>query len=129
MKPAADAVASRSDRARGWSVHLLTASGVLVAFQAVAEICREARRRGIVTLVDGSQALPHRPVDIPSLGCDFYAFTGHKMLGPTGTGGLWARRQHLREMPPFIGGGEMISSVSSAGVSRLSSSGVCSLRS
>ena len=69
------------------------------------------RRRGIATLVDGSQAVPHRPVDIPLLGCDFYAFTGHKMLGPTGTGGLWARREHLQAMPPFLGGGEMIREV------------------
>ena len=86
-------------------------SNVLGTVNPVAHICREARKRGVVTLVDGSQALPHRAVDIPSLGCDFYAFTGHKMLGPTGTGGLWARRQHLREMPPFIGGGEMIKEV------------------
>ena len=86
-------------------------SNVLGTVNPVAAICREARRRGIVTLVDGSQALPHRAVDIPALGCDFYAFTGHKMLGPTGTGGLWARRQHLRDMPPFLGGGEMIKEV------------------
>ena len=86
-------------------------SNVLGTVNPVAAICREARKRGIVTVVDGSQALPHRAVDIPALGCDFYAFTGHKMLGPTGTGGLWARRQHLREMPPFLGGGEMIKEV------------------
>ncbi len=86
-------------------------SNVLGTVNPVAAICREARKRGIVTVVDGSQALPHRAVDIPALGCDFYAFTGHKMLGPTGTGGLWARRQHLREMPPFLGGGEMIREV------------------
>ena len=86
-------------------------SNVLGTVNPVAEICRLARKQGVVTLVDGSQALPHRAVDIPLLGCDFYAFTGHKMLGPTGTGGLWARRQHLREMPPFLGGGEMIKEV------------------
>jgi cysteine desulfurase/selenocysteine lyase len=86
-------------------------SNVLGTVNLVAEICREARRRGIVTVVDGSQALPHRPVDIPALGCDFYAFTGHKMLGPTGTGALWARREHLLSMPPFLGGGEMIREV------------------
>mgnify|MGYP003111478405 CR=1 FL=1 len=86
-------------------------SNVLGTVNPVAEICRMARKQGAVTLVDGSQALPHRAVDIPLLGCDFYAFTGHKMLGPTGTGGLWARRQHLREMPPFLGGGEMIKEV------------------
>jgi cysteine desulfurase/selenocysteine lyase len=86
-------------------------SNVLGTVNPVAEICREARRRGIATLIDGSQAVPHRPVDIASLGCDFYAFTGHKMLGPTGTGGLWARRDHLQAMPPFFGGGEMIREV------------------
>ncbi|HLS84561.1 MAG TPA: cysteine desulfurase [Arenimonas sp.] len=86
-------------------------SNVLGTVNPVAEICREARRRGVVTLVDGSQALPHRAVDIKAIGCDFYAFTGHKMLGPTGTGGLWARREHLQAMPPFLGGGEMIKEV------------------
>ena len=86
-------------------------SNVLGTVNPVAEICRLARQRGVPSLVDGSQALPHRAVDIKALGCDFYAFTGHKMLGPTGTGGLWARREHLREMPPFLGGGEMIKEV------------------
>ena len=86
-------------------------SNVLGTVNPVAEICREARRRGIVTVVDGSQAVPHRPVDITAIGCDFYAFTGHKMLGPTGTGALWARREHLDSMPPFLGGGEMIREV------------------
>ncbi len=86
-------------------------SNVLGTVNPVREICREARRRGIATLVDGSQALPHRPVDITAIGCDFYAFTGHKMSGPTGTGALWARREHLAEMPPFLGGGEMIKEV------------------
>lgn len=86
-------------------------SNVLGTINPVREICREARRRGIATLVDGSQALPHMPVDIPSIGCDFYAFTGHKMCGPTGTGALWARREHLEAMPPFLGGGEMIKEV------------------
>jgi cysteine desulfurase/selenocysteine lyase len=86
-------------------------SNVLGTVNPIAEICREARRRGIATVVDGSQAVPHRPVDIAALGCDFYAFTGHKMLGPTGTGGLWARREHWLAMPPFLGGGEMIREV------------------
>jgi cysteine desulfurase / selenocysteine lyase len=86
-------------------------SNVLGTVNPVRDICREARRRGIATLVDGSQALPHLAVDIASIGCDFYAFTGHKMCGPTGTGALWARREHLDAMPPFIGGGEMIREV------------------
>ncbi|WP_147653970.1 cysteine desulfurase [Vulcaniibacterium gelatinicum] len=86
-------------------------SNVLGTINPVREICREARRRGIVTVVDGSQALPHMPVDIAAIGCDFYALTGHKMCGPTGTGALWARREHLAAMPPFLGGGEMIKEV------------------
>jgi cysteine desulfurase/selenocysteine lyase len=86
-------------------------SNVLGTVNPVAEICREARRRGIATLVDGSQAVPHRRVDIPAMGCDFYAFTGHKVLGPTGTGALWGRRELLAAMPPFLGGGEMIREV------------------
>lgn len=86
-------------------------SNVLGTINPVAQICREARKRGIVSVVDGSQAVPHMPVDVAALGCDFYAFTGHKMLGPTGTGGLWARAEHLAAMPPFLGGGEMIKEV------------------
>ena len=90
-------------------------SNVLGTVNPVREICREARRRGIVSVIDGSQAAPHRPLDVTSLGCDFYALTGHKMCGPTGTGALWARREHLLSMPPFIGGGEMIREVSFEG--------------
>ena len=87
-------------------------SNVLGTVNPVREICRMARKRGIATLVDGSQALPHMAVDITAIGCDFYALTGHNMCGPTGTGALWARREHLQAMPPFLGGGEMIRHVS-----------------
>ena len=90
-------------------------SNVLGTVNPVREICREARKRGIVTVVDGSQAVPHRAVDVAAIGCDFYAFTGHKMCGPTGTGVLWGRREHLQAMPPFLGGGEMIREVSFGG--------------
>ena len=86
-------------------------SNVLGTVNPVREICRQARKRGIVTVVDGSQAVPHRPLDVAAIGCDFYAITGHKMAGPTGTGALWARREHLDAMPPFLGGGEMIKQV------------------
>ena len=86
-------------------------SNVLGTVNPVREICREARRRWIASVSDGSQAAPHRALDIPSLGCDFYAITGHKMCGPTGTGALWARREHIAAMPPFLGGGEMIKEV------------------
>ena len=90
-------------------------SNVLGTVNPIREIARECRKRGIPLLVDGSQAVPHRPVDVQALGCDFYAITGHKMLGPTGTGALWARRGHLQAMPPFFGGGEMIREVSFSG--------------
>ncbi|MUV15588.1 cysteine desulfurase [Noviluteimonas gilva] len=86
-------------------------SNVLGTINPVAAICKEARKRGITSVVDGSQALPHMAVDIAAIGCDFYAFTGHKMCGPTGTGALWARRELLASMPPFLGGGEMIKEV------------------
>jgi cysteine desulfurase / selenocysteine lyase len=90
-------------------------SNVLGTVNPVREIARECKKRGIPLLVDGSQAVPHRPVDVQALGCDFYALTGHKMLAPTGTGALWARREHLEAMPPFFGGGEMIREVRFSG--------------
>ncbi len=86
-------------------------SNVLGTINPVAELAAACRKRGVPLLVDGSQAVPHLPVDVRALGCDFYAFTGHKMCGPTGTGGLWARREILAQMPPFFGGGEMIREV------------------
>ena len=86
-------------------------SNVLGTINPVVELARAARKRGIPLLVDGSQAMPHMPVDVRALGCDFYALTGHKMYGPTGTGALWARKELLRDMPPFFGGGEMIREV------------------
>ena len=90
-------------------------SNVLGTVNPVREIARACRQRGIPLLVDGSQAVPHRPVDVQALGCDFYALTGHKMLGPTGTGALWARRELLDAMPPFFGGGDMIREVRFSG--------------
>jgi cysteine desulfurase/selenocysteine lyase len=86
-------------------------SNVLGTVNPIREIARECRKRGIPLLVDGSQAAPHRPIDVQALGCDFYAVTGHKMLAPTGTGALWAKREHLMAMPPLFGGGEMIREV------------------
>ncbi|NII71525.1 cysteine desulfurase/selenocysteine lyase [Dyella sp. SG562] len=90
-------------------------SNVLGTVNPVRELARECRKRGIPLLVDGSQAVPHRPVDVQALGCDFYAITGHKMLAPTGTGVLWARKELLQAMPPFFGGGEMIREVRFSG--------------
>jgi cysteine desulfurase/selenocysteine lyase len=87
-------------------------SNVLGTINPVREIARACRARGIPLLVDGSQGAPHLPIDVQALGCDFYAFTGHKLFAPTGTGVLWARKEHLAAMPPFFGGGEMIKTVS-----------------
>jgi cysteine desulfurase/selenocysteine lyase len=87
-------------------------SNVLGTINPVRELGKACRARGIPLLVDGSQAAPHLPIDVQALGCDFYALTGHKLFGPTGTGVLWARKEHLAAMPPFFGGGEMIKTVS-----------------
>jgi cysteine desulfurase/selenocysteine lyase len=92
--------------------HVSNVLGTINPVKALARACRE---RGIPLLVDGSQAAPHLPLDVHSLGCDFYAVTGHKMCGPTGTGALWAKREHLQSMPPFFGGGEMIREVKFSG--------------
>ncbi len=86
-------------------------SNVLGTINPVAEITRRARAAGALVVVDGSQAAPQMPVDVQALGCDFYALTGHKMLGPTGVGALWGRRALLEAMEPFLGGGEMIKNV------------------
>ena len=86
-------------------------SNVLGTYTPVADIVAKAHAAGALVLIDGSQAIVHRRVDVQSIGCDFYAFTGHKLYGPTGIGVLWGRRELLERMPPFLGGGDMISSV------------------
>jgi len=86
-------------------------SNVLGTINDVAAICSRARSAGATTVVDGAQSVPHMPVDIGSIGCDFYAYSGHKMLGPTGIGALVGRKSLLEEMEPFQGGGEMIKEV------------------
>jgi len=83
-------------------------SNILGTVNPVATIAARAREVGALTVVDGSQSAPHLPVDVAALGVDFFAFTGHKMCGPTGIGVLWGRRELLEVMPPFLGGGEMI---------------------
>ena len=83
-------------------------SNALGTVNPVREIVERAKRVGSLVLIDGAQAVPHRRIDVQELGCDFYAFSGHKMCGPTGSGGLWARRSLLEAMPPYHGGGEMI---------------------
>jgi cysteine desulfurase/selenocysteine lyase len=86
-------------------------SNALGTINPVQSITAMARRRGITTLVDGAQGVPHQPVDVASLGCDFYVFSGHKLFGPSGAGVLWGRLALLEAMPPFLGGGDMIESV------------------
>jgi cysteine desulfurase/selenocysteine lyase len=86
-------------------------SNVLGTINDAAKICSMASRAGATTVVDGAQAVPHLPVDISAIGCDFYAFSGHKMLGPTGIGALVGKKELLGEMDPFHGGGEMIREV------------------
>jgi cysteine desulfurase/selenocysteine lyase len=86
-------------------------SNVLGTILPVAEIVARARAAGAVSLVDGAQAVPHMPVDVAAIGADFYAWTGHKALGPTGVGVLHGRRESLESMEPFLTGGDMIASV------------------
>ncbi|MBV9783034.1 MAG: SufS family cysteine desulfurase [Acidisphaera sp.] len=86
-------------------------SNVLGTYTPAARITGIAHAHGAKVLFDGSQAIVHRRVDVQAIDADFYVFTGHKLYGPTGIGVLWARRELLERMPPFLGGGEMISSV------------------
>jgi cysteine desulfurase/selenocysteine lyase len=86
-------------------------SNTLGTVNPVTDLCARARSRGIVTLVDGAQSVGHRPVDVREIGCDFLAFSGHKVCGPTGIGVLYGRREVLEAMPPFLGGGDMIANV------------------
>jgi cysteine desulfurase/selenocysteine lyase len=87
-------------------------SNALGTINPVAEITRLAHAVGALVLVDGAQAVAHQPVDVQALGCDFYAFSGHKLYGPTGIGVLYARYDVLNAMPPWQGGGDMIATVS-----------------
>ncbi len=88
--------------------HMSNVTGAVVD---VAAICRAARDKGVPVLVDGSQAAVHMPVDVATLGCDFYAITGHKLYGPSGSGAIFIRCERMKEMRPFLGGGDMIREV------------------
>jgi cysteine desulfurase/selenocysteine lyase len=92
-------------------VAIAHASNVLGTITDLAEVSEMAHRAGAIVVADGAQSVPNVPTDVYSLGIDFLAFSGHKMLGPTGIGGLWGRRELLEEMPPFLGGGGMIREV------------------
>lgn len=98
-----------TDRTR--LVSLVHISNALGTINPVARIAAAAHTKGALVLIDGAQAVPHRKIDVGALGADFYAFSSHKMCGPTGVGALWARRALLEEMSPYQGGGEMISIV------------------
>jgi cysteine desulfurase/selenocysteine lyase len=89
-------------------------SNILGTVNPISQIVARAHQVGAIVGLDGAQSVPHGPVDVQELGVDFLGFTGHKMLGPTGIGGLWAKRELLDELPPFLGGGEMIETVTMA---------------
>jgi cysteine desulfurase / selenocysteine lyase len=92
-------------------------SNVLGTIVPVKEVVRIAHARGIPVLIDGSQGAVHLPVDVQDIGADFYAFTGHKVYGPSGIGVLYGKREHLSVMPPYQGGGEMIETVTEDAIS------------
>jgi cysteine desulfurase/selenocysteine lyase len=92
-------------------VSLTWVSNMLGTVNPVAEIARRAHEVGALVVVDAAQAVPQMPVDVQAAGVDFLAFTGHKVTGPTGIGVLWGRREVLEQLPPFLGGGEMIATV------------------
>ncbi|MBZ0279697.1 MAG: cysteine desulfurase [Anaerolineae bacterium] len=99
---------------RSESVKLVTVmhvSNVLGTINPVEEIIQKAHAVGALVLIDGAQSIPHMPIDVQALDADFFAFSGHKMIGPTGVGVLYGKRAHLEAMPPWMGGGDMISSV------------------
>ena len=96
-------------------VSLVHKSNILGTINPIARIVARAREVGALVLLDCSQSVPHLPVDVPALDVDFIAFTGHKMRGPTGIGVLWGRAELLAAMPPFLGGGSMIETVTMAG--------------
>ncbi len=102
------------DRLRGQRVRLVSVvhvSNVVGTINPVQELARWAHDRDALFLLDAAQSVPHLPVNVADLGCDFLAFSGHKMGGPTGIGVLWGRQDLLEEMPPFLGGGDMIREV------------------
>jgi cysteine desulfurase/selenocysteine lyase len=107
-----DAYAAMLREGRVKLVTAMHVSNVLGTVNPIAEMARMAHEAGALILADGAQAVPHMPVDVQALNVDFYTFSGHKMLGPTGSGALYGKRDLLEAMPPWLGGGDMISRVS-----------------
>jgi cysteine desulfurase/selenocysteine lyase len=110
-----DAYAQLLATAKPKLVALAHMSNVLGTLPPVERMIAQAHEIGALVLLDGAQSVPHMPVDVRALDCDFLAFSGHKMLGPSGIGVLWGRRELLEAMPPFMGGGEMIREVHLSG--------------
>ncbi len=105
---------SRLDEQLAQGVRLLSLTQIsnsMAVVNPVAEICARARQHGVVTVVDAAQSAGHLPLDVQAMGCDFLAFSGHKICGPTGIGVLYGRKELLENLPPYQGGGEMISKV------------------
>jgi cysteine desulfurase/selenocysteine lyase len=105
---------SRLDEQLSQGVKLLALTHIsnsMAVVNPVAEICARARHHGVVTVIDAAQSAGHMPIDVQAIGCDFLAFSGHKICGPTGIGVLYGRREILENLPPYQGGGEMISKV------------------
>ncbi len=93
-------------------IGLVHASNVLGTINPVEKIATAAKKIGAAVLVDGAQSVPNMPVDVRKLGCDFFVFSSHKMMGPSGVGVLWTKKELLEKMPPFLSGGEMIKKIS-----------------
>ena len=106
---ASDVIAKMTPRTKMVAVSHM--SNVLGTILPVAEIIAAAKKIGAATLVDGCQAVVHQPIDVHALGCDFYVFSGHKLYGPTGIGVLYGRKEILNAIPPYMGGGDMIDTV------------------
>ena len=105
---------SRIDQQLAGGVKLLSLthiSNTMAVVNPVADLCERARRAGVVTVIDAAQSAGHLPIDVQAMGCDFLAFSSHKICGPTGMGVLYGRRELLEDLPPYQGGGEMISKV------------------
>lgn len=110
-----DAVQKALEAFRPRVLTLSHASNVTGVIEPIADICRLAKSQDVVTVVDASQSAPHLPLDVEAIGCDFLAFSGHKMLGPTGTGVLWGRHQQLDSLEPLVLGGGTVQRVTASG--------------